>query len=60
MDTQGIGLIEVLWKDFEAVINTRVKLAVHFHDVLHVFFTLKGKGTSAMELIMSQEMAIID
>ena len=36
-DTQGINLIEVLWKDVEAVIDTWVKTSVQFHDILHGF-----------------------
>ena len=44
MDTWGIGLIEIVWKVVEAVINTRIKSIVQFHNVLHVFCSGKGTG----------------
>ena len=32
-DTQGIGLLEVLWNFVEAVIGTLIKKVVKFNDV---------------------------
>jgi hypothetical protein len=34
---RGIGLLELAWKHIEAIIDTRVKTAVRFHDSLHGF-----------------------
>ena len=36
-DTWVVGLIEVLWKAVEAVIDTWVRKSVQFHDVLRGF-----------------------
>ena len=36
-DHRGIGLIEIVWKLLEAIIDTRVKKVVSFHDILHGF-----------------------
>ena len=33
-NTRGIGLLEVIQKLVEAVINTIIKVTVEFHDVL--------------------------
>ena len=34
-NTWGISLIETLWKVVEAIINTRLKVCITFHGVLH-------------------------
>ena len=52
-DTQGIGLLEFVWKLTELVINTRIKSAVDFHDVLHGFRAGRRRGTSILELKLS-------
>ena len=49
-DTKGIGMLEVVWKVVEAVINTRIKLVFQFHDVLHGFFAGRETRTTIMEL----------
>ena len=43
-DTQGIGMLEVMWKVLKGVIDTLVKAAVQFHDVLHGFHAGRGGG----------------
>ena len=40
--TQGVGLLEVLWKVVEAVVDTCIKRVVMFHDILHVFCACRG------------------
>ena len=59
-DTQGIGILEVVWKVAEVVIDTCIKTAVQFHDVLHGFCRGRGKGTTIMELKITQELASVD
>ena len=59
-DTQGIGLLEVLWKAVEAIINTHIKTEVMFHEVLHRFFSCRGMGRDIMELKMTQEIESIN
>ena len=59
-DTQGIGLLEVVWKVGEAVINTRIKSVVKLHNVLRGVFTGRGTGTTIMELKLFQEFSSVD
>ena len=40
----------------EAIIDTRIKKAVTFYDVLHKFRVGRGMGTYIMELNLSQEL----
>ena len=54
--TQGIGMLEVMWKVVEGVIDTLVKSEVQFHDVLHGFHAGRGKGTTIMDLNISQDL----
>jgi len=35
--TGGIGLLEAAWKLMEAIVDTRVKEVIEFHDCLHGF-----------------------
>ena len=42
------------------VIDTRIKKAVTFHDVLHGFHIGRGMGTSIMELKLAQDLASVD
>ena len=44
----GIGLLEVVWKLLEAVIDTKIKPVVQFHDVFHRFSAGRGAGTAIM------------
>ena len=60
VETWGIGLLEVLWKIVEAIIDTQIKLVVTFHNVIHGFRTKRGTGMKIMELNMAQEIASID
>ena len=58
--TQGIGLLETLWKVVEALIDTRIRASLQFHDNLHKFWARRGTGMAITELNLSQELAIID
>ena len=60
VDTWGIGILVSLWKVVEAIIETNIKTAVMFHDVLYGFHACRGTGTAIMEINMDQELASID
>ena len=58
--TWGIGILEVMWKVVEAVIYTRIKTVVQFHDVLHGFRAGRGAGTTITELKLAQYLASVN
>ena len=45
-DTQGIGLWKVLWNLMKAIIDTHIKKAVTFHNVLFGFCAGRVTGTA--------------
>ena len=55
-DTREIGIMEIMWKMVDGVVDTRVKSAVLFHDVLHGFHVGRGTGTAIMELKIAQDL----
>ena len=59
-DTQGIRLLEILWKVVEAVIDTYIKKEVMFRDVLYGFFSGRVTGTDIIDLNLVQELARVD
>ena len=59
-DTQGIGLLETLWKVVEALIDTHLRSSLQMHDVLHRFRFGKGTGAAIMELSLTKELSSID
>ena len=54
--TEGIEMLEVVWKVVEAVIDARIKTAVRFNDVLRVFHEGREMGTAIMEIKLAQEL----
>ena len=58
-DTRGEGVIEILWKLVEAIIDTRINILVMFHDTLHVFCASRGTGTDIVDLNMAQDLTSI-
>ena len=58
--TRGIGLTETLWKLIEAIIDTRVRQVILFHDILHGFISRRGTGTAILEAKLAQELASVD
>ena len=60
LDTRGIGILEVLWKLMEAVIDTRINRILFFHYVHHGFRGGVGTGTSIVELKLAQELESVD
>ena len=51
---QEIGLLEVIWKVVEAVIDTWIKTVLQFHNVLHWYCAGIGIGTAIMDLKLAQ------
>ena len=49
-------LLETLWKVVEALINTRIRVILQFHDVLHGIRDRRGTGTAIVELKLYQEI----
>ena len=41
-DFSGIGLLEVLWKVLEKVIDTQLSSSIDLHDALHGFRAGRG------------------
>ena len=48
-DTWGIGMLYIVWKVAEAVIDTCIKSLVQFYDVVHRFCAGIDTGTNIME-----------
>ena len=54
---RGVGLIETIWKLTEAIVDTRIKAYVQYHDLLHGFTAHRGTGTAILEAKLQQELA---
>ena len=52
----GIGLVEVLWKDFTSLLNQHLTAVITLHDVLHGFWAGCGRGTTALEAKLLQNL----
>ena len=52
--SQGIRMLEVLWKLVESIINTFINTDVVFHDILHVFCAFIGTGVAIVSINMAQ------
>ena len=60
-DFRGVGLVEVLWNTFTSLLNYQLTTAIKLHDVLHGFWAGQGRGTSALESkILEQILATIN
>ena len=57
---RGIGLLELLWKVVEVIIDTRLRASFHLHSFLHGFCIGKGIGTEILEMNLAQELASVD
>ena len=53
-DNRWIGMLEVVCKVVGAMINTRIKTVVQFHNVLHGFCAGRAAGIAIMELKLAQ------
>ena len=54
VDPRRIGLMEVVWKVVEAVIDTRIKIVVQLHDVLHGCHVGRGTRNTIMDIKLAQ------
>ena len=59
-DTQGVGLLETLWKVVEEIIDTRLRESIILHDILHGLIAGRGTWTAILELKVAQELYSID
>ena len=51
---RGIGLIEIMWKVMEALIDTRLRSILQLHDVLNGLRSRRGTGIAIVELNLAQ------
>ena len=54
-DFRGIGLLEVVWKVIEKIIDARLK-CVPLHDALHGFRPGRGCSTAIMEVKLATQL----
>ena len=59
-DTRRIGLLELLWKVVEAIIDTRLRESFFLHNALHRFCAGRGMGTAILKLNLEQEFDRVD
>ena len=58
-DYRGIGLLEVIWKVVERILDARLS-TIELHDCLHGFRAGRGCGTGIMEAKLAQKLAFIE
>ena len=51
---RGIGIVEVVWKVCETVVNFRLKRSVVLHNALHGFRAERGTRTATLEANLAQ------
>jgi len=54
--SRGIGLLEVVLKVIECIINARVAAKGKFHDCLHAFRAARGTDTAQIESKLFQQL----
>ena len=54
---RGIGLLEIIWKLIELIINHRLAAKIKFHDALHGFLVQRGCGTANIEAKLRQQLS---
>ena len=58
--TWVIGLMELIWKVVEGIIDTCLRQSFRLHNVLHGFHTGMGTGKAILELKMLHELSILE
>ena len=56
---RGIGLQDTLWKVVSAIMDSRCKAEIKFHDALHGYVAHRGTGTAITEAKLFQQLAAI-
>ena len=56
---RGIGLQDTLWKVVSAIVDSRCKSKIEFHDALHGYVAHRGTGTAIAEPKLFQQLAAI-
>ena len=54
---RGIGLLEVIWKLLEKILDARLS-EIELHDYLHGFWAKRGCGTGILEAKLTQQLAL--
>ena len=49
-DYRGIGLVEVIWKAVEVILNGRFTPAITYHDSLHGLRESRDTGDATLEV----------
>ena len=55
----GIGLLEVMWKVLEGVLDGRLK-KMELHNAFHCFWQKQGCSTGIMEAKLVQQLAFVE
>ena len=55
-DFRGVGIVKVLWKAIEILVNYRLTAALSFHDKFHGFWAGRGTVTAALEANLLQKL----
>ena len=56
---RGIGLVEVIWKEVEVILNHRCTSAITYHNLLHGFRAGRGTGTATLKLKLLQNVSAL-
>jgi hypothetical protein len=57
--TQGIGLLEAMWKVISTIISNRLQQSIDFHEALHGFRAEHGTGTATIDAKLRMQLAHI-
>ena len=55
-DTQGIVLLDILWRVVEVIIDTHLNACITFHEVLHGLCAVIVMGMTILELLSEFEL----
>ena len=56
-DHRVIGLVEVVWKAMDLILNFHFTASITYHDSLHGFRSVRSTGNSTLEVKMIQKVA---
>ena len=58
-DYRGIGLMKVMWKVVEVILNSWLTASITFHDFLHGFWESRGTGTATLKAKLIQQLVAL-